>query len=97
MSERSRLKAIVNTSFPIVEDDIKEACIDAMFWLNRKIQEDVFVDLLSPVVDGFPTLDHIIDFTERIKLFDNEYFLVSNNIILSVNRFIQRLHLVRWF
>lgn len=95
--DRSRLKAIVNTTFPIVEENIKEACVDAMLWLNRRIQEEMAVDIYCEVKGGIPQIDHVIDFTERIRYKDNEYYLVSNTVNLTSTQYVQHLNLIRWY
>ena len=95
--ERSKLSAIINTSFPIVEQDIKNACVEAMLWLNRRIQEEVSIEIFPEVINGIPQFDHVIDFTERIKYEGNEYYLVSNDIELTSDQYIQKLNLIRWY
>ena len=95
--DNSPLAAIDDKDFPVVEKDIKEACANAYEWLNRKIQEEISVDIIDSIVKGIPSLLHVIDFTERIKLDGKEYFLVSNNISFTPKSFIQKLRLVRWY
>ena len=95
--ERTKLSAIVNTSFPIADDDIKNACIDAMIWLNRRIEETIDIDIYCEVVNGIAQIDHIVDFSERILLDGNEYYLVSNSINLTPREFVQKLSLIRWY
>ena len=95
--DNSSLAAIDDRNFPVVEQDIKTACADAYEWLNRKIQEEISVDITDNIVKGVPSLLHVIDFTERIKLDDEEYFLVSNNISFTPTKFIQKLRLVRLY
>ena len=65
-------------------------------WLNRKIQVTVTVDLIDEITNGVPTLNHVVDFTERVRLDGVEYFLVSNAISLTTRKLIQHLQLVRW-
>ena len=96
-SDGTPLSPVEDKDFPVVEKDIKKACADAYEWLNRKIQEEISVDIIDRVVKGVPNLLHVIDFTERIKLDGKEYFLVSNNISFTPRKFIQRLNLIRWF
>ena len=97
--ERRKLAAIVDTSFPISKknQDVRDACVEAMLWLNRRIQEEIEIDLYCEVKDGIPQIDHVIDFTERIKYEDNEYYLVSNAITLTPTQYVQHLNLIRWY
>ena len=96
-AQRNRLSSIVDTSFPVVELSLLGTLTDALLWLNRKIQEEISVDLISKIDNGVPAINHIVDFTERILLDGNEYYLVSNSIELTPRKFIQRLTLVRWY
>ena len=91
------LSAIVDDSFPVRDSETKSALNDALRWLHRKICETVTVDLISKVDNGVPSISHIVDFTERVKLDGNEYFLVSNNISFTPRKLIQKLQLVRWY
>ncbi len=93
---RSRLTPIADTSFPVQELDLIQRLTDDLKWLNRKIQITVSVDLISKIEKGVPTLKHIVDFTERVKLDGYEYFLVSNRISFTPRKLIQSLQLVRW-
>ena len=95
-AQRSRLAAIVDTSFPVRELDLIEQLTEDLKWLNRKIQESVSVNLTSKIENGIPDLKHIVDFTERVRLDGVEYFLVSNNVSLTPRSLIQKLQLVRW-
>ena len=96
-NENDELSNIIDDSFPISDTDIKTELNNALRWLHRKVQETVTVDLISPVNNGIPTINHIVDFTERIKLDGNEYFLVSNNISFTPRKLIQKLQLIRWY
>lgn len=92
------LSAIVDDSFPVKESTIKKDTLnEALRWLHRKIIETVTVDLISAVVDGVPSINHIVDFTERVKLNGAEYFLVSNAISFTPRKLIQKLQLIRWY
>ena len=66
-------------------------------WLNRKVQETVSVDLVAKVDNGVPSIQHIVDFTERVKLDGAEYFLVSNRTSFTPRKLIQKLQLIRWY
>ncbi len=68
-----------------------------LYWLNRKTQETVTVDILDEIKNGVPTIGHIIDFTERVILNGAEFFLVSNQISFTPRSLIQKLQLVRWY
>lgn len=91
------LSLIIDVSFPVREDEIKDTLNEALRWLHRKIIKTVTVDLTSKVENGVPELDHIVDFTERVKLDGEEYFLVSNAISFVPEKLIQKLKLIRWY
>lgn len=95
-ARRSRLAPIADTSFPVRELDLLKELTEDLKWLNRKIQVTVTIDLIDRIQNGVPTLNHVVDFTERVKLDGVEYFLVSNNISFTPRKLIQRLQLVRW-
>ena len=92
-----QLQAIVDYSFPIQEDDFIEQLNEDLRWLHQKTVETITVDLTPKVINGVPDLNHIVDFTERIRLDGNEYFLVSNNISFTPRKFTQKLQLIRWY
>ena len=91
------LSNIIDDSFPVRSEIEKAELNNALRWLHRKIQETVTLDLISPVKDGVPDITHIVDFTERVKLDGNEYFLVSNRITFTPRKLIQKLELIRWY
>ena len=91
------LSLIIDVSFPVREEEIKDTLNEALRWLHRKIIKTVTVDLISKVNNGIPELDHIVDFTERVKLDGEEYFLVSNTISFVPEKLIQKLKLIRWY
>ena len=91
------LSAIVDDSFPVKETEFKSELNSDLRWLHRKIEETVTVDLISPVKNGVPDINHIVDFTERVKFNGAEYFLVSNRISFTPRKFIQKLQLIRWY
>lgn len=94
---RRKLAPIVDISFPVRELDLLSELTSDLDWLNRAIQETVTVDLIAKVQNGTVIdADHIVDFSERVKLDDAEYFLVSNNISFTPREFIQKLTLIRW-
>lgn len=92
-----QLQAIVDYSFPVREQSIKKQLNADLRWLHQKIVETVTVDLVSKVASGVPEINHIVDFTERIKLDGAEYFLVSNKISFTPRKLIQKLQLIRWY
>ena len=92
-----QLQTIVDDSFPVREESVKETLNEELRWLHHKITETVTVDLISKVVDGVPEINHIVDFTERITLDGKTYFLVSNRISFTPRKLIQKLQLIRWY
>ena len=94
---RQRLSPIADISFPVYGGDLLLELTDALEWLNRKVQETISVDLISPIEKGVPSINHIVDFTERVALDGKEYYLVSNKISFNPRRLIQKLTLVRWY
>lgn len=94
---RRRLSPIADTSFPVRELNLIRELTAALYWLNRKTQETINVDVTDEIINGVPTHNHIIDFTERVILDGNEYFLVSNRISFTPRKLIQSLQLVRWY
>ena len=93
---RRRLAPIADISFPVREFNLLKTLTAALLWLNRKIQKTVTLDLIANIVDGVPEINHIVDFTERVKLDGEEYFLVSNKIAFTPFKLIQKLQLIRW-
>ena len=94
---RDRLSPIENFPFPVRGYNLIKELTDALLWLNRKIEETVSVDLISRIENGIPSINHVVDFTERILLNDKEYFLVSNQISFTPKKLIQKLNLIRWY
>ena len=86
-----------SSPFPVADEDMLYQLTKDLEWLNRKRQEEVNVDIVSPVVDGVPTIKHVIDFTERILLDGHEYYLKTNRLELKPYELRQRLSLVRWY
>lgn len=93
---RRALAPIADTSFPVRELDLLYELTADLLWLNRKIEETITVDLISRIVNGVPEINHIVDFTERVKLNGTEYYLVANKISFTPRKFIQKLTLIRW-
>ena len=94
---QERLASLYDDSFPVHGVELKNQLTIDLEWLNRKIQEEISIDLVDTIVDGVPNILHVIDFTERIILDDNEYFLVSNQIQFNPRKLVQKLRLVRWY
>lgn len=94
---RNELAPIADISFPVKELELLKTLTNELLWLNRKIEETVIVDLISRVVKGIPEINHIVDFTERIILDGEEYYLVSNTITYTPRKLIQKLQLIRWY
>ena len=79
-----------DTSFPIVGDDKLIEITNAIKDLNRRTKETVTLTLYD-----YP---HLIDFNDRIVLYQAEYFLVSNTLTTTPHvRDEQSLVLVRWY
>ena len=93
---RKRLSPIIDTSFPVRELHILRELTNEVYSMNRKIQENVSLEIFDKINNGVPTNNHIVDFTERIRLDGKEYFLVSNSIIFNSRQLVQRIQLVRW-
>ena len=91
-----QLQAIVDDSFPVQGEAMKKKLNEDLRWLHHKIIETVTVDLISKVVDGVPEINHIVDFTDKIKLDGGDYYLVSNRISFTPRKLIQNLQLIRW-
>lgn len=94
---RRKLAPIADVSFPVRELDLLMTLTEELLWLNRKVQETVNVDLIAKVYNGVPSIQHIVDFTERIMFDGAEYFLVSNRITFTPRKLIQKLQLIRWY
>lgn len=90
-------QALFDTEFPVTGDDFLRKLTHEIEWLNRKRQEEVSLDIISPVVKGHATIRHILDFTERIRLDGKEYFLVSNQVKITPRSLRQSIRLVRWY
>ena len=90
-------QALFDTEFPVTGDDFLRKLTHEIEWLNRKRQEEVSLDIVSPVIKGHATIRHILDFTERIRLDGKEYFLVSNQVKLTPRSLRQSIRLVRWY
>ena len=87
------------TDFPINDTDGGLTLGEIAAELNaydRCIQETLQIELVEPVVDGKPTITHIVDFLERVKFRGNEYYLERNEIERTTREIKQTITAVRW-
>ena len=89
--------SLIDTEFPVKGEGYLWMLTRAIEWLNRKTQETVTVEIQSNIRDGVPDVDHIVDFTERIRFEGNEYFLCSNNVELTPRTLRQTIKMTRWY
>lgn len=89
--------SLIDTEFPVKGEEYLQMLTQAIEWLNRKVQETVTVEVHANIRDGVPDVDHIVDFTERIRFDGNEYFLVSNAVELTPRSLKQTIKMTRWY
>jgi len=89
--------SLIDTEFPVVGADYLRMLTREIEWLNRKTQETVTVEIRARIRSGVPDIDHIVDFTERIRFEGHEYFLQSNTVELTPHLLRQTIKMVRWF
>ena len=89
--------SLIDTEFPVVGTDYLRALTREIEWLNRKTQETVTVEIRARIQNGIPDIDHIVDFTERIRFEGHEYFLQSNTVELTPHLLRQTIKMARWF
>ena len=89
--------SLIDTEFPVVGTEYLRALTREIEWLNRKTQETVTVEIRARIRSGVPDIDHIVDFTERIRFEGHEYFLQSNAVELTPRLLRQTIKMVRWF
>ena len=89
--------SLVDTEFPVSGYDYLEELTKAIEWLNRKTQETVTVEIHANIRDGVPDVNHIVDFTDRIRFQGQEYFLISNNVELTPRSLRQTIKMTRWY
>ena len=89
--------SLIDTEFPVVGTDYLRALTREIEWLNRKTQETVTVEIRARIRSGVPDIDHIVDFTERIRFEGHEYFLQSNTVELTSRLLRQAIKMVRWY
>ena len=89
--------SLIDTEFPVLGEEYLWILTQAIEWLNRKTQETVTMEITDNISNGVPTINHILDFTERIRFGGNEYFLVSNSVQITPRSFRQSIKLTRWY
>ena len=89
--------SLIDTEFPVVGADYLRMLTREIEWLNRKTQETVTVEIRARIRSGIPDIDHIVDFTERIRFEGHEYFLQSNTVELTPRLLRQTIKMVRWY
>lgn len=88
---------IGSSEFPVKGEDYLLFLTKQIWWLDRKTQETVTLDITANVRNGVPDVQHIVDFTERIRFAGNEYFLVSNTVELTPRSLRQTIKMTRWY
>ena len=88
--------SLIDTEFPVVGTDYLRTLTQEIEWLNRKTQETVTVEIRARIRSGVPDIDHIVDFTERIRFEGHEYFLQLNTVELTPRLLRQTIKMVRW-
>ena len=89
--------SLIDTEFPVVGADYLRVLTREIEWLNRKTQETVTLEIRARIQNGVPDIDHIVDFTERIRFEGHEYFLQSNMVELTPRLLRQTIKMVRWY
>ena len=89
--------SLIDTEFPVVGADYLRMLTREIEWLNRKTQETVTLEIRARIRSGVPDIDHIVDFTERIRFEGHEYFLQSNTVELTPRLLRQTIKMVRWY
>lgn len=89
--------SLVDTEFPVKGEQYLWILTQAIEWLNRKTQETVTLEVHARILDGVPDVDHIVDFTERIRFDGHEYFLQSNAVELTPRSLKQTIKMTRWY
>ena len=89
--------SLIDTEFPVVGADYLRMLTREIEWLNRKTQETVTVEIRARIQNGVPDIDHVVDFTERIRFEGHEYFLQSNTVELTPRLLRQTIKIVRWY
>ena len=89
--------SLIDTEFPVVGAEYLRMLTREIEWLNRKTQETVTLEIRARIQNGVPDIDHIVDFTERIRFEGHEYFLQSNTVELTPRLLRQTIKMVRWY
>ena len=89
--------SLIDTEFPVVGTDYLRALTREIEWLNRRTQETIMVEIRARIQNGILDIDHIVDFTERIRFEGHEYFLQSNTVELTPRLLRQTIKMVRWY
>lgn len=90
--------SIAGASSIAVEDAaMRKAIYDELKWMDRRVREEVQLDIVDNIAGGVHTIRHIFDFFTRYRLDGKEYFLVSNQVALTPRLFTQTIRLVRWY
>ena len=89
--------SLIDTEFPVVGSEYLQTLTSEIEWLNRKTQETITVEIRARIQNGIPDIDHIVDFTERIRFEGHEYFLQSNTVELTPRLLRQTIKMVRWY
>ena len=93
----AQYSSLIDTEFPVKGEEYLAVLTQAIEWLNRKVQETVTVEIHANIRDGVPDVEHIVDFTERIRFDGNEYFLMSNSVELTPRSLKQTIKMTRWY
>lgn len=83
--------------WPVSDRDTMEKILSEICWIYHSIKEQVNVDIQCRVVDSVPEYTHVIDFTDKIILDGNTYYLQSNTVKRDTKSLTQSLQLVRWY
>jgi|GEM_PF-5724068 len=94
--QRDLANAKTDPYIPTVDHSIRKQIQSEIDSYDRSIQETVSLDIIMPVISGKPKMDHIIDFTERIRFNGHEYYLVRNTVRQDVTSLKQSLEITRW-
>lgn len=90
--------SIAGASSVAVEDAAtRKAIYEELQWMDRRVREEVQLDIVDNIAGGAHTIQHIFDFFTRYRLDGNVYFLMSNTVTLTPRSFTQSLRLVRWY
>ena len=89
--------SLIDTEFPVVGAEYLRMLTSEIEWLNRKTQESVTMEIRARIRSGVSDIDHIVDFTERIRFEGHEYFLQSNTVELTPCLLRQTIKMVRWY